>query len=393
MDSQDSGLRSLLVRLRDWLFPRPKVQNDPTPIEPDMPSAPDSETNQLLTNLFLRLRRSGFNLGVPELLAAQSALAGGWGADDLTELAEVARLLWCKSQQERVEFDIFWEIMAPSATGGKRAGAEEKPSTKPAPKSNEEEQQPPPKPETETKPASLSTNSPTPTPLPLRTPYVPADVESRGDTISTYWPLSRRSMVYAWRYLRRPLPDGPADLLDMQATVAQVAKQGFYLAPIYRRRQRNHAHLILLVDQGGSMAPLHRFTRDLVESAQTESNLQSVETYYFHNVPGESYYRDPHLTQRIPAEQVLQQCTADSSVLIISDAGAARGQRYMERVRASARFLAGLKARTQLIAWLNPMPYARWKNSSAQFIAGMVAMYPMDPDGLSNAIDLLRGQP
>jgi uncharacterized protein with von Willebrand factor type A (vWA) domain len=64
----------------------------------------------------------------------------------------------------------------------------------------------------------------------------------------------------------------------------------------------------------------------------------------------------------------------------------------MARVRATAHFLAALKEHTLLVAWLNPMPRARWANSSAQLIAGLVPMFPMEPDGLSNAIDRLRGQ-
>ena len=228
-------------------------------------------------------------------------------------------------------------------------------------------------------------------PLPVRIPYTPAPLD-RAVAFQTHWPLPRRSMVYAWRYLRRPAPDGPADVLDVEATVNRAAAQGFYLAPVYRRRQRNHAHLALLVDQGGSMTPLHRFTRDLVESARYESDLETVEVYYFHNAPGESYFLDPQMTVRVPARDVLESWDADASVLIVSDAGAARGQRSMPRVQATARFLAALKAHVSFVAWLNPMPRPRWAESSARLIASMVPMFPMDPDGMSNAIDILRGQ-
>jgi hypothetical protein len=50
---------------------------------------------------------------------------------------------------------------------------------------------------------------------------------------------------------------------------------------------------------------------------------------------------------------------------------------------------------TPLIAWLNPMPRERWAGSSAQVIANLLHghMFQMDPDGFSNAIDVVRGQP
>ena len=38
------------------------------------------------------------------------------------------------------------------------------------------------------------------------------------------------------------------------------------------------------------------------------------------------------------------------------------------------------------------MPNKRWTNSSAQIISKFVPMFQADPDGLGNAIDIIRGQ-
>jgi hypothetical protein len=200
-------------------------------------------------------------------------------------------------------------------------------------------------------------------------------------------------MAYTWRYLRRPVKDGPRDVLDIEATVERSARQGFFLHPVYDRRETNYAHLVLLIDQGGSMVPFHRFTRDLVDTAGGESTIQRVDVAYFHNVPPPSVFRDPHLAEPLSLEKALAECTPDSSVLVVSDAGAARGYRSMDRIRATTEFLVKLRRRTTLIAWLNPMPQPRWASTSAQFIARLVAMFQMDPDGFGNAVDVLRGQP
>jgi hypothetical protein len=104
-------------------------------------------------------------------------------------------------------------------------------------------------------------------------------------------------------------------------------------------------------------------------------------------------FRDPHLAEPLSLEKALAECTPDSSVLVVSDAGAARGYRSMNRIRATTEFLVELRRRTTLIAWLNPMPQPRWASTSAQFIARLVAMFQMDPDGFGNAVDVLRGQP
>ncbi len=172
------------------------------------------------------------------------------------------------------------------------------------------------------------------------TSFIPADTEDFPEVIN-YWPVSRRSMAYNWRYLQRPVADGPADVLDVQATVEQSVRQGFFLAPVYRRREVNHAQVLLFVDQEGSMTPLHHFTRDLVDTAQDSSlEKEKVEVYYFHNVPDSIVYRDAHLTAPVPLEQALAECDVDTSVLIVSDAGAARGYRRMARIGATTEFLA-----------------------------------------------------
>ena len=192
--------------------------------------------------------------------------------------------------------------------------------------------------------------------------------------------------------LRRLVLDGPADVLDVAATVEKAARLGFYLAPIYRRRQRNHAQLILLVDQGSSMTPFHRFTRDLVETAQAENSLEQVHVFYFANLPSENVYLDAHLTQPYALKDVFGFCSPDISTLLVSDAGAARGNYRPERIEQTAMFLAQLQQHTHLIAWLNPMPQARWPGSSAQIIAHLAPMFQMDEDGISSAVDVARGQ-
>jgi hypothetical protein len=54
--------------------------------------------------------------------------------------------------------------------------------------------------------------------------------------------------------------------------------------------------------------------------------------------------------------------------------------------------LVGIKQCTALLAWLNPVPARRWPGTTAQLIGAIVRMYPMDEDGFSNAVDVLRGQ-
>jgi uncharacterized protein len=349
-----------------------------------------SGTGIILINLFTQLRRSGFTLGMGELLAALEAVGGGWGADN-EEMKQVIQFLWCHSREERDELEIIWPALtgASSETG---AGGDD--SKKRALSF------PPPEDENYSTMYSQETNAMLYDKAgnaeweaqPVRTPFMPLAIEGRSD-LNTYWPITRRHMAYSWRYLRRPVADGPEEILDIEKTINQVARQGFFLAPAYRRRERNRAHLILLIDQGGSMVPFHHFTRDLIETAQQESNIEKVEGLYFHNVPAQSLYIDPFMNKPVLYEYIAAQFSGDTSVLIVSDAGAARGYRRLERIHATSSFLLNIKQSTSLIAWMNPMPKERWPGTSAQIISNLIPMFQMDKDGFSNAIDVVRGQP
>lgn len=351
------------------------------------------DSQNLVTRAFIRLRQSGFQLGVGELLAARQAVEGGFG-EDVEALAQTLKILWCHSVSQQSQFDPIWEsllVSSKSKHSEKLSSAEPKPEIRPerVEEIQEPSQSPPPQ-------EIITQIQPEPelASLPVRAPLTLVENDD-ASALQAYYPISRRSMVYSWRYLRRPVADGALDVLDEEATIEQATRQGFYLAPVYRRREQNHAHLLLLVDQNGSMTPFHRFTRDLVETARDESSLQAekVNVFYFHNVPATSVYQDFYLTEPIALKKVLATCDQETSILIVSDAGAARGYRKLERIRTTTSFLFQLKRYTTLIAWLNPMPEERWIGSSAEIIANLVPMYQMDNDGLSNAIDIVRGQP
>jgi uncharacterized protein len=345
------------------------------------------DAERIATEIFYYLRKSSFNIGVNEYIAALDAIRGGMGTGSLEELKLILQLLWCHSLAEKSQFSFIWQS---EATLNKKLTTE---ITKQVPQTEEvletiEKTLPP----QQEQLSNLSSPQLTPelAPLPVRTPFVPAQIEDFPE-LRLYFPVTRRSLAYLWRYLRRPVADGPLDVLDVEATVKQVAQQGYYLAPVYRRREVNHAHLLLLLDQDGSMTPFHRFNRDLVETAQEDSTIEIVSTYYFHNVPAKYVYENSHLTTPVPLDQVLAECDSNTSVLIVSDAGAARGYRRMERIRATTEFLVTIKQRTNLVCWLNPMPKERWENTSAEVIAYLVLMEQMNDDGMSNAIDIVRG--
>jgi uncharacterized protein len=337
------------------------------------------DTEAQVQRCFLQLRAEGLVLGMDELLDALK-IAEVASDDDLPSLLE---MLWCKAQDDFVYFKSAWQRaaieLAPKADLPPTSDNVE------SPRNTQSPEPPSPKPQMPMEKTEKETMGA----LPLLAPSYAMSADY-GE-FKNYYPVSRRFMAYTWHYLKRDIPDGPFNQLDFERTVELVTRQGFYIMPAYRRATVNHAHLVLLLDYGGSMTPFHHYLRDLVDTACFESSLAHVEVYYFHNVPESTLYTDPHLTERFALLDAFEAMDENTSLLIVSDAGAARHRNDPFRIIITEEFLNDVKHVTQSIAWLNPMPRDRWRNTSAEEIEKLIPMFPMNEDGLTQALDILRG--
>lgn len=355
----------------------------------------DFDPTKLLYPLFARLREDGFNLGMDEYLSVLETIDGDWKTDTEEDFKTVLKLLWCNSLEEQSYLETIWidTVTDLTPTPKKQKKIDDTPSSEEPtiPERNQyNEAKRAPNPDRE--PTRQRQTSPKLSPLPLKTPLTIAERKQQKSEFKSELPVSSREMVYGWRYLRRLLADGVPDVLDVDATVEKTAQQGFFLEPVFKRRLTNHAHLLLLIDREGSMTPFHRFTNDLVTTAMYESKIETVDVGYFHNVPTESIYEDTHLNKPISLARVLEQCDDKTSVLIVSDAGAARGYRRIERIQATTETLFDIQEYTNSIAWLNPMPKKRWLRTSASILSQIVPMYPLNKEGLNQAIATIQGK-
>jgi uncharacterized protein len=207
-----------------------------------------------------------------------------------------------------------------------------------------------------------------------------------------YFPVTQRQMKQLWRYLRRPSRQGLATELDIEATVKQIGNQGILLAPVFTPPRVNLAELIILIDRDGSMVPFHTLSNRLVETAMV-GGLSKTTIYYFHNSPLDYLYHDPYHQEAILIDDILNyNCSGQTVVLIISDAGSARGGYSDERYELTKDFLTKLQKKVRYIAWLNPLPQKRWFNNTAQQIKDLVPMFEISRLGMQNAIGVLRGK-
>jgi hypothetical protein len=215
---------------------------------------------------------------------------------------------------------------------------------------------------------------------------------------------------------------GAATELDVELTIARRCQQGIAASVVLRPRRRNVARLLLLVDRQGSMTAFHRFCEEVCKAIQQAGRLEETAIYYFHNVPAEGadeqvleplgdelfpvldsilpqitplktgyLYEDSDLLSPIGLEEVLQKHAADAFVVVISDAGAVRKYYNVTRLLDTISFIKALRAYTLNYVWLNPLPKSYWKDNTAAQIARHVPMFPLNREGIQQAVNVLRG--
>ncbi len=348
----------------------------------------------VVQDAFRRVRKA-FGLGVGELQAAIEAIDGGFGQTDSQALGIVLRSLWCHSVLEQSQWDEKWEKLIRELAAQQREERVAQRMEEPREETRGEEDRPL-SPQTITSnPVSTPSEAQAPvkagfSPLPVQVPSLEEEMDEFD--LRTVGPVSRRSMSYGWRSLRRMRADGPRSVVDVGATVGRLARIGAYTGPVMVRRRVSHGRLVLLVDQQGSMVPFHRWSRDLVETAVAERTIE-VNVFYFYNVPQAFLYLDEHLTRPIAMAEVLAGMEEETVVVMVSDAGAARGRRDRDRLRETTRFVGRVRSRTSLVGWLNPMPRERWERSGAGILAYLLPMGAMDRDGFLELLGaVVRGE-
>lgn len=366
-----------------------------------------------LYQLFTELRLAGLPLGIRDYQGALAALQGGLDESNRDLLYKLCRALWVKSADPALHqlfAHHFARLIPPDYGRSPTAAAPTEPIDLPI---VEETAVSLPEDDVElddfpndaawdqaADPAQQSLNQ-----LQALTPLadeaqVAESSRRQLDLVSRFYysftgdylPVTSRQMKQSWRYLRRAARFGPPVELDIEATVDKIARNGFLADPVLRPRRTNRAQLVLLLDRDGSMTPFHSLGRRLASSARDGGQLGAATVFYFHDCPRDYLYLDPYYQTFVQLPDLLNQVhPLHTSMLIFSDAGAARGRVDEARIAQTAVFLDQLQTAVRHLAWLNPMPQARWAGSSAGLIARQVAMFETTHVGLQGAIKALRG--
>ncbi|WP_232492213.1 vWA domain-containing protein [Novosphingobium kaempferiae] len=207
--------------------------------------------------------------------------------------------------------------------------------------------------------------------------------------------LGTRNIKVALRRLRRFAREGAAEELDLDATIAGTAKQG-WLDVVMRPERHNAVKVLLFLDVGGSMDPFIRLVEELFSAATAE--FKNMEFFYFHNCLYEGVWKDNRRrwSQRTPTWDVLHKYGHDYKVIFVGDAAMSPyeishpgGSVEHMNEEAGAVWLQRIVQTYPATVWLNPTPERQWGYSgSTRMIREIMggAMFSLTLDGLDGAM-------
>jgi len=368
-----------------------------------------------LASFFRRLHQSGFHLGMDDYFLLIGALRGGFGLESKEALLFLCKKLWLKSRDREERFEQLFEEeyreeinfilrnQEKKQTSDSENTKEEDQKTKQDKTGSETEEKAPTPDRREEKESVIET---------VEEETITLSVEEVAATGVAEYHREKRSSIAghsfifrgnyhfqntnqlkrSWRFLRKNEYEGVTDRLDIDRTIDGIVRDGVLNKFAFLPARRNKAELITLMDHGGSMAAFGQLARTLAGTA-SQGGLIANKIYYFYNIPRQQLFLNPGHTRSETWDDILEKLKKrGSAVLVISDAGAARGRFSPNRIEATRTLLDQLKKCTHRIAWLNPMPEHRWKKTSAEPINRWVPMFEATEMGLWNAVNVLRGK-
>ncbi len=212
--------------------------------------------------------------------------------------------------------------------------------------------------------------------------------------------LDTRSIGVALRRLRKLDKDDGPEELDLDKTIDQSARNAGEIDLVFGPPRRNRIKLYLMVDVGGSMDPHTLLCERLFSAAHAANHFKKFESRFFHNCVYEKLYTDISRWRGEPTSHVLKNLDHTWSVVFVGDAwmspyelthsGGAIDY-YHQNQDTGLTWLRRFRERCPNSVWLNPEPQRIWNAPTIHLIRQVFPMYELTLDGLTEAIDVLRG--
>ncbi|MGO9139213.1 MAG: vWA domain-containing protein [Syntrophales bacterium] len=226
-------------------------------------------------------------------------------------------------------------------------------------------------------------------------------MERRYKDYSQEGPLTEVQMGEALKRLRRMIPSGPKDIVNVDKTIYETMRNAGEIEIIFDRRLADRLKIILMIDNGGwSMDPYVEVVQTLFHYAR--SQFKDLKIYYFHNTIYSRVWQDAERRYKPePIDEFIRK-DPEARLIIVGDASMApyelmhtNGSIYIDEVEVGTgierlKFLAKTFRHS---VWLNPQPKSDWRHT---FTVGMIwrvfPMFELTLDGLEKAVQHLRAR-
>jgi len=214
-------------------------------------------------------------------------------------------------------------------------------------------------------------------------------------------PLTQSQMGEALKKLRRMVPSGPMDVVNVQKTIYETMRNAGEIEIIFDRRLADRLKVVLMIDNGGwSMDPYIPLVQTLFD--YTRNQFKDLKTYFFHNTiydrvwSDAARYREPELVTDFIKKD------PETRIIVVGDASMAPYELMSEggsiyfgekKRKPSIENLQVLAQTFRHCVWLNPNSRRAWENTwTTDIIKKVFPMFELTLDGLDGAVNHLMSR-
>ncbi|MBN2282828.1 MAG: hypothetical protein JXO48_02960 [Deltaproteobacteria bacterium] len=227
-------------------------------------------------------------------------------------------------------------------------------------------------------------------------------MDRRYKDYSQQGPLTQSQIGEALKRLRRMVPSGPRDVVNVDKTIYETMKNAGEIEIIFDKRLKDRLKVILMIDNGGwSMDPYVEVVQTLFDYARNQ--FKDLKTYFFHNTIYDKVWEDPARYRKPLNTLEFIRKDPETRIVIVGDASMAPyelmysgGSIYFEeksRRKPSIEYLQFLADTFSHTLWLNPRSEHAWHTTwTIEAIREVLPMFELTLDGLDKAVTYLMSK-
>ncbi len=226
-------------------------------------------------------------------------------------------------------------------------------------------------------------------------------MERRYRDYSQEGPLTEMQMGEALKRLRRMVPHGPKDVVNIDKTIYETMRNAGEINIVFDRRLTDRLKIILMIDNGGwSMDPYITVVQTLFNYARAQ--FKDLKIFFFHNTIYSRVWQDPQRHHRPYPVEDFTRLDPETRLIFVGDASMApyelihhNGAIYLDQQesKASVDRLKFMAKTFRHAVWLNPQTEAEWGYTwTVGLIRQIFPMYELTLDGLDNAVQHLMSK-